>query len=530
MPVTLPRQGFQPYESAYCCLNKVAWLNRMDGRTLRGLLAQPAKADAKADWTKEGVDLNTEVGLSVAALEQLLQTGPESNAGRFTSFYDYFITSGGDLTQRQYAPFLRYCPKCIEVGFHTALTQLRQVKACPIHGIELLEACPTCGEPVLYCLTTANISRPFACKNGHPIWHHIRDAIHRVPNDPEYSKPIENYLAFRDELARTADMHAWGLSLQTRSENRLEAPFSPPSPAYWSHYTSARPPVGMFAPVPKTYQRFEHQFDKVADTTPEPPTGSKAAKRKAALALLANIDPYAPLLQSVSAATARSILRRACAEHRQCLRMSHEAVKDLMDRRRMPCTFTETFVVWMRLLGAPSIWARTNERGCRELWPHRMDRNPPQFSILQNINLGLAKMHPFIEEHCKRRGIAGAARLTADWAARVWSRQILLSAFVRCDELLHGKSNSKMDVEHLNLLTPDMLVPYVHLSIDKGTRKKVHLVLDVWEPELETRLARAVAVSNNHKAVVNRVFEKWLHFSRMGLINVKQGPRTPLNH
>jgi len=530
MPLTLPRSGFQQYESAYCCLNKVAWLNRMNGRTLRGLLVDAENATSKPDWSKEGVDLNTEVGLSTTALEKLLQIRPESSAERFTGFYDYFVTGGGDLTPRQYAPFLRYCPKCIETGFHTPLTQLRQVRACPAHSTLLIEACPVCGEALPYSLTTASISRPFACKNGHSVWRHIGEAIHLETRDPLCAEAIENYLMFRDELGGATSQHAWGLSLQARSENRLDSLRAPPSPAYWTHYTTAQPPTGMFPHVSKKYQRFQFLFDDTSGVQEEPPDSSREAKRKAAMAVLANVDPFAPLLQSVSASTARSILKRAGRNHRQCFHMTHEAAKDLMNRQKMPCRFAQAFIVWMRFLGLPSVWARTNERGCRELWPYRMDRNPPQFSILQNINLGLLRMHPFIEIQCKRAGLVRAARPAADWVARIWTRQVLLTAFVRCDELLRPGQDLRMDLEHLNLITPEMLIPYMHLSIEKATRHRLLLKVDVWEDKLEARLDLALAAPADHQANVGRVVDKWLRFARMGLIDVKQAPRNPSRH
>ena len=43
---------------------------------------------------------------------------------------------------------LRWCPACLDAGFHSLLMSLQLVVQCPIHHIPLIERCPSCGQSV----------------------------------------------------------------------------------------------------------------------------------------------------------------------------------------------------------------------------------------------------------------------------------------------------------------------------------------------------------------------------------------------
>lgn len=73
-------------------------------------------------------------------------------------------TSVGDrqLFRRAFAPHLRWCRECMGAGFHSMVLQHRAVTACPLHGGQLLEACPGCGflvEPSYWSVAR----QPFGC-------------------------------------------------------------------------------------------------------------------------------------------------------------------------------------------------------------------------------------------------------------------------------------------------------------------------------------------------------------------------------
>lgn len=61
---------------------------------------------------------------------------------------------------------LRYCPECINSGFHSNLHQLYIVKYCPFHTkVKLVEKCTSCRQPI--SLEPASIRNlPYTCKCG----------------------------------------------------------------------------------------------------------------------------------------------------------------------------------------------------------------------------------------------------------------------------------------------------------------------------------------------------------------------------
>ena len=61
---------------------------------------------------------------------------------------------------------LRYCPICLECGYHSVWHQFRPMRTCPLHDVPLMSYCFTCGLP------TAQVSEylsdralPFCCKS-----------------------------------------------------------------------------------------------------------------------------------------------------------------------------------------------------------------------------------------------------------------------------------------------------------------------------------------------------------------------------
>lgn len=60
---------------------------------------------------------------------------------------------------------LRFCPICLESGFHSWWHQCRLHRTCLLHGCAIVELCQSCGVPVfLYGDKTRTIREPFRCK------------------------------------------------------------------------------------------------------------------------------------------------------------------------------------------------------------------------------------------------------------------------------------------------------------------------------------------------------------------------------
>jgi hypothetical protein len=138
------RRWVQPYESLVGILWKFARMNLLSGATLVTHLRTepldpykgvgPAEVDLKAVARMLGVtQRSVRVGMATGALEP----------GRW----------------------LRYCPRCMSLGYHGVIHQRERHARCPIHHLPLLTACGHCGRKSAYWLDAQLLDAPFRCRH-----------------------------------------------------------------------------------------------------------------------------------------------------------------------------------------------------------------------------------------------------------------------------------------------------------------------------------------------------------------------------
>jgi hypothetical protein len=86
------------------------------------------------------------VGEAIFITSNLSSILPPTHITKFTSF-----------------EFLRFCPQCLNLGYHSSLYQLLFIHKCPIHGIELQTVCTSCNQPIKYEIERNNVP-PYGCK------------------------------------------------------------------------------------------------------------------------------------------------------------------------------------------------------------------------------------------------------------------------------------------------------------------------------------------------------------------------------
>ena len=69
---------------------------------------------------------------------------------------------------------LRYCPLCLQLGFHSMLYQHRAVKDCPHHGVALLDRCSHCASPWDARIKQI-VEEPFCCPKCR--WLHLKTVL-----------------------------------------------------------------------------------------------------------------------------------------------------------------------------------------------------------------------------------------------------------------------------------------------------------------------------------------------------------------
>ena len=145
-----------PFESCFSVCTRFAWLNALDRAQLDhlGVLAQVKRACTfLAHETRMARNL-----------QRALQR-PLSLPVKHTLFESSAIGLLGSL----FSSSLRFCPLCLEVGYHAFWHQCRPLLLCPIHGTVLMEQCMTCAKPLPPFGDAALYARPYACTGcGHP--------------------------------------------------------------------------------------------------------------------------------------------------------------------------------------------------------------------------------------------------------------------------------------------------------------------------------------------------------------------------
>ena len=59
--------------------------------------------------------------------------------------------------------YLKYCTKCLSVGFHSHIHQIESISKCPYHGNRLLSKCRFCQKEIKYYYSDINKKQAFSC-------------------------------------------------------------------------------------------------------------------------------------------------------------------------------------------------------------------------------------------------------------------------------------------------------------------------------------------------------------------------------
>jgi len=174
-PVTLQlnwRSGHPvPCESLWSVLHKFCFLNFVRGpavirhfgdKSARAVTMQIRRSDGRVVFEH---DLRFAGTINLKRLRASL--------GIDCSWHEAVVLDGWGVKQEvrtATAPFLRYCPTCIEHGYHATMFQFVDRRTCPLHGDTLSDFCPNCGSRIPYSLPGV-ATQPYSCTCcGRRLW------------------------------------------------------------------------------------------------------------------------------------------------------------------------------------------------------------------------------------------------------------------------------------------------------------------------------------------------------------------------
>jgi hypothetical protein len=130
---------------------------------------------------KDGlVDLRFAGTLDIGALSRAI--GVDSSWTQYATMDNWDSRSDA---RRNSVPFLRFCPVCIEAGFHTLIFQLSDERQCLVHRQMLEDSCPGCGRRIPYAGPVRGRA-PYGCQCGYCLWSGLHSddwATHRSNGD-----------------------------------------------------------------------------------------------------------------------------------------------------------------------------------------------------------------------------------------------------------------------------------------------------------------------------------------------------------
>ncbi|WP_153022861.1 TniQ family protein [Rhodanobacter thiooxydans] len=90
--------------------------------------------------------------------------------------------------------WLRYCPLCLNGGYHCLLFQLPWVKQCPIHQSSLLDVCLGCGSVISAYDVHSIVSAPFRCPTCQRALANPAQLLRGPKNAPQGAVRLLSYL------------------------------------------------------------------------------------------------------------------------------------------------------------------------------------------------------------------------------------------------------------------------------------------------------------------------------------------------
>ena len=154
----------EPYESIVSILWKYARQNRLPGHLITVQLTRkpidPYEGIAACERQVDIREVHNALGLRLKTVRESML--PEA-------------------LHRSSSPWLRYCRKCLNTGYHSVVHQLNRVEKCPIHDIALLSSCRNCGGCTPYWLNALLLDAPYRCSKCREIYSGVLPSLPKRP-------------------------------------------------------------------------------------------------------------------------------------------------------------------------------------------------------------------------------------------------------------------------------------------------------------------------------------------------------------
>lgn len=334
------------WDSIYGLLSKFAKLNSIDAATLACNFLRGDTGRKTAIVKNPEIDLRGSDFLDCQVIASTMRLDLDAIGRAFTAN----VFPNG---QRKIATFLRWCPECLNSGFHAAVHQIDFLSSCPLHGKRMLTKCPKCHSTQPYLLSRPAFDKPFSCcKCGYIfagfVYKPATKSLLLETRQEVRLTDITNLARYADEvliLAFEVDRASW-----RRGHGRFaiaKADFSRDHSQYAGFVTS------VLDRLQYDRQQFTLPLDKVATVGRGlpvliPKQKGRAGRGRIKKGIRVQWEPSLSRYYTLYLAIRRHLWRHALKRHQKCCRSASEKIwwSVVGSETQKFCVLAEAFLKW----------------------------------------------------------------------------------------------------------------------------------------------------------------------------------------
>jgi hypothetical protein len=180
------------HESAYGALSRFAQRNVLSFRDIRALMASGRSSAAFRN-----------LYLNCDSIERRIN---DLTGWRWSSHEARLAHAWPIFGESAWSDKLRFCPICLEAGFHSVWYQFETLSLCPMHECKIVDFCLSCGVATSdYEFSADLLGRPYACGScGGPIAGAIFDLDEHLDLRAQHATLVRGLDPVRDWFDRAA--------------------------------------------------------------------------------------------------------------------------------------------------------------------------------------------------------------------------------------------------------------------------------------------------------------------------------------
>jgi len=226
-------QMIQKHESLWMIAHKILFYNKFNSSQLSKIFSLSSinlYSKPEIQELEECDDLY-DLGMNTEQIKQSLDS-PISSEG---------LINLNLQSLSRLSPFLRFCKKCMKMGYHSPIHQVPVLNKCPIHREPLEYFCPNCERKIPYTISRHYLKHPFRCFNCNyllinndtftvqqAINRSIKNNIKRINSSLCYHSEVINQFIIKSIIPHWTEFDSLNVCLKLIDDEEVKDLITPP--------------------------------------------------------------------------------------------------------------------------------------------------------------------------------------------------------------------------------------------------------------------------------------------------------------